>query len=917
MKKLIVFLTAKTLRLFQPTLSWILLRNIERLKTYQDKTKNATFSGMVAEFNIWHKLIFLSFFRRVQYLGTDISKIKSVNGPIVFVMKNRGQLEYRYFNYLFLKEKMAPVHYANNILTLWWWPVVKVWQILVCALDRFYKKDPTAQKPSELKNTLVQGRHALLNLSISRDYLFGLIKTDPLDVLQPLVEIQKEHEKPIHIVTLQFMFDKHPDKSEKSYFDLLFGEKSQPGAIRKFLLFIMNYTRTPRVKFGEPLSLANYIKTKNEESEKEISIDLLKEIRADLSIEKARITGPRLKSKEALLKEIMGSEEFSDQVKALAEKQKKKPEEVKNDMRRYLQEMAADVNYSYVQFVYITLSYMWNNIYDGVVVKHDQLDRVRQIAGKHPVVLVPMHRSHIDYLLISYLFFEHGITFPHICAGQNLDFWPVGRIIRKSGGFFIRRSFDGNDAYKESLYAYLKSLVASGHCIEFFIEGTRSRTGKLLMPKMGILSLILRAFAEGACEDIYFVPISVNYDQILEQRAYQKEGSGAEKDKESASELLKVRRIFNKRYGKVYIEFTDPISLKDYCQDRALATQGFHERRKDVSDFAYHLTYHMNKAALVTPISLVSMAILSINHKTCNVDQIRERVSLFKDYLDFKKVEYSDLINFSEQFAYNESIRKLCQRNILKEVETFEENFYMFEDKHRSDLDYYKNNILHFFVSLSCFCKIINNIENFKTLTLEDSVRQFEVIKTLFRKDFVFSERKSLKEHLVKVIEYATHRGFVSYDEKSQIMTKTLDQSNFEDFSAFYGVLDNFLESHLIGLRYIKHNQFNEVEKKSLIKEIITKGKPMYLKDDLCHPEALSRFNMENSFKVFVDLGVLKEKQIDRKKFVYSSVDEPELIEKWITSIQDLLKLLPALGNRADLKKVDSSAQDDDAANLH
>ncbi|HLD45491.1 MAG TPA: 1-acyl-sn-glycerol-3-phosphate acyltransferase, partial [bacterium] len=363
------------------------------------------------------------------------------------------------------------------------------------------------------------------------------------------------------------------------------------------------------------VELSDYIRQSGHDDSGTLARDLLASIEEDWRVEKARVTGASLKPKEALIKDILNDPELGARVGVFAKDHKLKPEDCLRDVQRYLDEVGADVNYSYLQFAHITLRHLWTKIFDGVSVKPDQLNRIREVAGKYPVVLVPMHRSHIDYLLISDLFYEHNITFPYVCGGINLNFWPVGRLIRKCGGFFIRRNFKGNYLYKEAVSAYVRALISQGHCLEFFIEGTRSRTGRQLSPKMGILSMVLRAYLEGACEDLYFVPIAVNYDHILEERSYQSEGTGDEKKQENAQELLKVRKVFKKKYGKVYIEFAEPISLKDYCRQHGLEQRPIDELKNEVAALAFTLTDKMTHVALVTPMTLVSTAVLSLNKK--------------------------------------------------------------------------------------------------------------------------------------------------------------------------------------------------------------------------------------------------------------------------------------------------------------
>lgn len=880
----------------RPLLEKTLLRNTTRVSAYQATERDTTSSSMVAEFGLFHRLIFERYFRRVKTVRTDIAMLKELGrkGPIVYVMKNRGQLEYRYFNHLFLKEKIEPIAYANNVFTVAWRPLKRIWQYTIARLSCLYAGtlDLGKTDESQVSTMLAANRNVLINLSISLDYLFGLINTNPLEKVKPLLGLQENTDRPITIVPLQFLYDKQPEQTEKSLFDFLFGEKSRPGALRKFILIFLSLRKQPQAKFGSPIDLKTFLDENRDTAPELLTQKLYQRIEDILSIEHARITGPKLKSKDVMIEEILHDPMFTANLKTISQEDSQGFEVIKKKARAYLNEIAADVNYTAVDFMWLALNYLWNNIFDGLVIKHDQLNRIRDMAGKNPIVLVPMHRSHIDYLLISHIFYAQGITFPHICAGINLNFWPIGKLIRKCGGFFIRRRFEGNHTYKEAFYAYVKALIEQGYCIEFFIEGTRSRTGKLLKPKLGVLAQIMRAYMEGVRDDVYFVPIAVNYDQILEQKTYESEGAGREKSKEDATELLKARKILGKKYGKVYIEFAEPLSLKEFLDKKGITKDSGVERlRSEVEDFGYHLTYHINKVAIVTPISLVAFAILSLDKKTFNFDELVKRIHVLKAYLDFKEVTYSELIHYSDRWAYNEAVQILKSRGLIQEVKTFEENFYTLEGANRAHLDYYKNNILHFFVSLTCFAKIIAQVENGTTITMEHAIRKYELLKKLFENDFTFSSRVTIEEHLRRVMRFCADKGMIHTDDDFCTFTKSISDLNNGEFGAYLGLLDNFLESHLIALRYLKHNRFEGLDIKNLIRDILEKSRPLYLKDDLHHPEALNRFNLENSLKFCASIGLLRAILSDKSRSLYTSTNEVAMIEKWIESVQDFLRL--------------------------
>ena len=885
-KRLVLF--QKLLWLCQPLITKTLLHNEAKIQSYIQNTQTLATSGMVTEFNFLHDLFYKSFFRRVQTLNTDIKVVRDLHqkGPIVYVIKNRGQLEYRYFNELFLKERLKLVSSSNTAFTLFWWPFKKIWQYLLAQLHLFYQHKLPKTDGQNLPLLLKNQQHVFLNLSVSRNDLFGLIQNDPLEPLRPLIDAQRESETAITLVPLHFLYDKDPLKSEKTFFDLLFGEKSRPGAFRKFLLMLVSYRKTPQAKFGEPLDLKAFLAAHASPSAEDQVQALNSKIEDVLRIEHAKITGPTLKAKSQIIKTILADEQFLAQLKILADNSNSSIKDLKQNAEKMLNEIAADVNYSYIQFFYIALDYLWNHVYDGVMVKHEQLAKIRAQAGKNPIVLVPMHRSHIDYLLISYIFYANNITFPHTCAGINMNFWPVGKLFRKSGAFYIRRSTQGDQLYKETLNAYLKSLLSQDYCIEFFIEGTRSRTGKMLKPKLGILKMLLKAFDEGACEDIHFVPISINYDHIFEEKAYMSERSGQDKQKETAGALLKTGKFLGRKYGKVYIEFGEPISFQNY-QTQVKQSDGLETLSEVTEAFGYHLTREMNRIALVTPISLVALAMFSIQKTSFTYAELYQQIQKCKAYLNYKNVSYSDLILYNEDWAYQQTLQTLIARHLIREVKTYEGVFYHVETQRRIQLDYYKNNILHFFVSLGCLSKIFLSFQG-TTFSSADLAREYKQLKELFSEEFTFSSSSTLDEHVQKIVQYGTTAGWIkvlSNDQMQIFDTPTV----ISEITAFAGLINNFLETHLLTLMFIKFNTIQKFESKHLVRDILEKSKPLYLRPEFKHPESLGQFYVEASLKLWVKMGVLED-QVEGKKTLFSYNKDKAIVQAWIDQVQRLLQ---------------------------
>ncbi|PKN87606.1 MAG: glycerol-3-phosphate acyltransferase, partial [Deltaproteobacteria bacterium HGW-Deltaproteobacteria-1] len=202
--------------------------------------------------------------------------------------------------------------------------------------------------------------------------------------------------------------------------------------------------------------------------------------------EKTAIVGPALKSRAELIGMVMHDPKLNRFMDEHAQITKKPRVGITKDARRYLYEIAADYRETFIEVWVKLLNWLWNTVYDGLQIDYEGLAKIRNLSKKMPFVIISCHRSHIDYLLLSYIFFKNKVQMPFIAAGNNMSFFPMGYIFRRSGAFFLRRSFRGNKLYSEVFTTYLALLLKEGLPLEFFIEGGRSRTGKMVMPKYGL-----------------------------------------------------------------------------------------------------------------------------------------------------------------------------------------------------------------------------------------------------------------------------------------------------------------------------------------------------------------------------------------------------------------------------------------------
>lgn len=874
---------SKFLNLLRPFLLFWQKKSPQFWRELKENFKDPYLSSMVSSFNVWHEWIFKPYFSKVKYEKSDLENIKelSKSGTIVYISKNQGQLGYSFFNHLFLKNDIPLVVFANGIRTLFWRRFSQIFQALLVKLDIYFQKGflPHPIKSGYISELIQKNFQVLINLKVSHELVYG-VDQKVSDNLYPIIEAAKSSDKPVYVVTQLFLQDTHPEKeSKESFLDLFFGEKSKPGRIRKLIIFFSSYFKRSNAQFGEPILVQDFLKLYENLSAKDIAIKLQEELLNRLDIQKKTITGSKLISKsemrERLLSDVLFHQELEKIDQGYSEKKALKEAE------RYFDEIASEMNYNYIHAYDYLFRWVSENIYEGLNVDSQSIKQIKKVAGSSPVVLVPCHKSHVDYILLSYIFYNHELSVPHICAGNNLGFWPLGHFLRRGGAFFIRRKMKGKELYKLVLSTYLRLMIQEGYMLEFFIEGTRTRTGKLQKPKMGILSMILDAYFKADVEDIHFVPVSISYEKVLESDSYQGELKGRVKKGESLKSLAQIPKFLKKKYGKVFVNFSQPISFKNFLDDQH---NDHHQNllHPTLQEFAYHLTYHINRVATVTTTAMMSTVILSGGRRSVYEYEIFGKVKILEKYLNYKKVYLSGAINRNLSQAYEEALHHLEKDNLIKTKEDFEDKFIVVEPYRRLAIDIQKNGIIHFFVSLVCVCKSIQLMAK-KEILIDDIMIQFETLRTILRHDFTFSARHSLEKHIIKVLRFLANENFLKLDEQKKIINL---ESEFygNEIKIYQGLLDNYFESALMTIMFIKHVSFSQLPADEIERQIKERGQVLFDAGVVKYFESLSQFNIRNMLSVFCDIGLLEFKDL-----IYTRKFDNDTVNNWEKIISRIL----------------------------
>ena len=354
-------------------------------------------------------------------------------------------------------------------------------------------------------------------------------------------------------------FSKLPESSRPSLLDIFFGSHQQPGRLRR-LFTLFNKPKTIFIEASDPIDIKRYVGSKKnlDRSTNDLTLELRRKLLRQINAHRKSITGPTVKRPEEIKHELLTGEGLSQFMASYAKRKGVGIFAAHREALGYVDEIAAKYSPSFIDIAHRILRYFLNTLFESVTFNAERLSQIKRSARKGPIIFMPAHKSHMDSLLLLYTLHDNHMPCPLTFAGKNLAFWPMGPLFRRGGAFFVRRSFKGAVFYAKVFSAYIDQVLKEGFNIAVYIEGTRSRSGKLLTPQLGMLSILLQAFFSGACQDLIFVPVFIAYDRIPDEGAYLHEISGGKKSPESFRQMLKAKAIFQNRYGSVNINFGYP-----------------------------------------------------------------------------------------------------------------------------------------------------------------------------------------------------------------------------------------------------------------------------------------------------------------------------------------------------------------------
>lgn len=592
----------------------------------------------------------------------------------------------------------------------------------------------------------------------------------------------------VRLVPVSILWGRAPEK-EDSLFKLLTADNWEDPSITKQLFNIGVMGRDTFVQFHPPQDLRAliheqlhttpveddhaqpvsdempaYTLTTGADGNRELVRMLQQQLTTYLDKQRASMLGPDLSDRRNLVDKLVYSPAIKHAIEAEAKATGTSVREARSVAKGYANEMVNDYSHSIIRGFYKFLTWLWTQLYDGVEVHH--FERVRELAADYELVYVPCHRSHVDYLLLSYVIYKRGLSIPYVAAGDNLDVPVLGPLLRGAVAFYIRRSFRGNALYTAVLREYMHTLITRNTPIEYFIEGGRSRSGRLLPPKMGMLAMTVHSQLRRTNKPVVFIPTYIGYERIMEGGTYVGELKGKPKESESLIGLLKVGRKIERIFGNVHLSFGTPLHLSDFMTKFDVPADSLPADRTDtpldektsamVDNIGVKIMQHINKAAVITPVSLLSLVLLSAPKAALDEDICREQIALYQGLA--QQLPYADdtfITDMSPQQIIDYGIKlKLIERtpHILGDI-------IQIAGKQAALLSYFRNNILHVFILLSFLSALVARNGRIERSRLDNIATQ--MYPFLQSELFLYYPAHSLNDTLNKKVDSLLAHGLI------------------------------------------------------------------------------------------------------------------------------------------------------------
>ncbi len=834
-----------------------------------------------AEFGPVMRAIAARYFEPVRFPTERVDELAQLHerGFVVHVMRTTAWVNFLYLTWALIQRGLPPVRAVVN-LRRWF---TRPWR-------------RTAQRGTFDVRFTYARRNGGSGLIFLKQSAFGSSrgKHHAEDPFPALVNMARKGDRPVYLVPELFVWEKWNQRVKPALIDYIFGSPEAPGFLHTVLAFLRNYRRA-QFRVGEPIDLRKFIDENPNDSDAVIARKVRGSLYHHLARETRAVFGAPYKSPDRVIEETLRDRTLRKTLEEHAAATARPIETVSREARRNLKSIAARLHPTMVTLAAPIFNWVFNRIYDGIEVDEAGLERTMKAAATAPIVLCPSHKSHVDYLVMSTVMWNRGYNVPLVAAGANLSFFPLGSFFRRGGAFFLRRSFKGDVVYTATFRAYLKKLVHDGAHQEFFLEGGRSRTGKLLSPKLGLLTWEVEAVLEGVSQDLYFVPVSIDYEKVVESSSYTRELAGGEKKPEDLKALLNAPKVLGARYGRIHLSFDEPISLAELMRSRGLSVAGTvneEQKRGLVRALGNRIMYGISRVSTVTPHALVSTSVLAHRRRGVTAREVSERIGLIRQIAEEEHTPVSAALSGAPNDptvlgAIQDATRELVRDEMLRTQVAKGEVIYQVEDARRPELSFYKNTLMNLLTPRSLVANAVLTTAAAQQ-SEETAVKQRALfLSRLFKFEFIYRVGASFDVLFAETVEQLIRKGLVL--RTGTALTVAPEPHSRPQLEFLGDLLRDYVESYLLTALTLQDLADGAaLDKKGFVKAALETGRAEFLAGRLAAAESLSRTTIENAVAYLLDQNYLVEQ--DKRLSLGPAGREPEARAALTSQIRSFLR---------------------------
>ena len=670
--------------------------------------------------------------------------------------------------------------------------------------------------------------------------------------------LEKNPDYDVELIPVTVLWGRSPDK-EDSLFRLLFTDTWATPSKVKQLMNIGIHGRQSYLEFHKPQSLKDLIGYATiHHPNLSPATYILSQLNNYLDGQREVILGPDLSDRRNVMHSLIKSEEVQDAVRKESIRSKISLVEAERRAIGHVNEIASDYSYSAVRFADMALTRLWTQLYDGVEVHN--FSTVRELAKDYEIIYTPCHRSHIDYLLLSYVIHRRGLMVPYIAAGDNLNLPFVGQLLRGGGAFFIRRSFRGSALYTSVFKEYLFSILSRNTPLEYFIEGGRSRTGRLLPPKTGMLAMTVHSHLRGKSKPIVFLPTYIGYERLMEGSTYVGEMQGKPKEAESIFGIIGALRKIERIFGKVHVNFGEPVFLDDLLKQHN--AENIEIKRNDdpipqevsdaVNSSANAILENINRAVVINPVSLLSLILLATPKHTLDEEICIKQLDTYRKLasaLPYDERTQITHLSGKEIIAYGLKLK------LIKRIQHVLGDIIAIEDNQAVLLTYFRNNILHAFVLPSLIAALV---EHNGKIGQGDLIN---VIRTLypFLKAELFLKWKDaeLKDQILQYVDALVKANLIQMDAEGILNSPVRNSEDHNQLAVLAAPVMQSLERYYMTLALITQRGSGNISTRQVEDLSHLLGQRLSVLYEFNSPEFFDKSLFQGFIKVLTQQGYI------------------------------------------------------------